>query len=536
MSKLSTAQQPYNGSGLIYPLDKTPVVTGNYGELRSNHFHAGIDFVTDPKLHLPIRAVDDGYISRIKISPYGYGKVLYITHKNGLVSVYAHQQRYAWKTDRYVKAEQIRQQKNDIELFPAPGELPVKKGDIIGYTGNTGGSTGPHLHFELRDEKTETPVNPLLIYHVADTVKPKVTHLAFYKFQDTLIVPVPKLVPLSKKAIRSDSLALSGSFWGIGFAGYDKENEGTNPNNIYGARLWFDQLLVYQHELNNIHFDEGRFVNAFCDKQEGLKIQHCFTPQCYRIQIYKQTVNGGLLTLRDTLWHDIKLEVYDEAGNTSSYSYHIRSKSLSLPDLYSSSDIAACNKDIKIQQEDFELFIPAYTLYYSLNRKLNAGKTKTGYTVGNPDILMNNSATVRMHLIKPVPELISKYAITVNGNFLNTKADNDWLVAECKSLGTFRYVPDTTAPSIKPVLSKKKLLNIGKASAIGFKIADSQSGIGNYHVYINDVWHIAEYDAKNDLLTCNFTDETASGKITIRVVVEDKMLNKKEITLKTTRQ
>ncbi len=125
----------YNGLGFSYPLDREPVITGNYGEIRPNHFHAGIDFSTDPKANLPIKSVGDGYVSRIKISSVGYGRVLYVTHTNGYVSVYAHQQMYAPKIDAYIKQKQIEQKKNEIEIYPSSNELPVKKGEVIGYTG-----------------------------------------------------------------------------------------------------------------------------------------------------------------------------------------------------------------------------------------------------------------------------------------------------------------------------------------------------------------------------------------------------------------
>ena len=169
-----------NINDFIYPLEREMKITGNYGEIRPNHFHAGIDLSTDPTLNLPIRSVSDGYVSRIKISSVGYGRVIYITHTNGLVSVYAHQKKYAPKINEFIKQKQIAQHKNEIEVYLNPMEIPLKKGEVIGFTGNSGRSTGPHLHFEIREEKSEIPINPLLIYNVKDETKPILTHIDLF--------------------------------------------------------------------------------------------------------------------------------------------------------------------------------------------------------------------------------------------------------------------------------------------------------------------------------------------------------------------
>src|SRR5690606_17144796 len=209
------SQAPDN---FIFPMDTPLIISGNYGELRPNHFHAGIDFSTNNKVNLPVYAAADGYVSRIKVSPFGYGKAIYVTHPNGQVTVYAHLNSYNEKIAAIVKQEQYARKNYEVEIYPKANFIQVKKGEIIAYSGNTGGSTGPHIHFELRDEKTETPLNPLKFYSLNDTVKPTLAKIAFYDLSDTIS---PKyMYAFSIK--NADTLLLDKSIVGLAFSAFDK--------------------------------------------------------------------------------------------------------------------------------------------------------------------------------------------------------------------------------------------------------------------------------------------------------------------------
>ena len=520
----------YNGLGFIYPLDREPVVTGNYGEIRPNHFHVGLDFITDPVANLPIKSVGDGYVSRIKISSVGYGRVLYITHPNGYVTVYAHQKRYAPKIDAFIKKAQHEQKKNEIEIFPNSTELPVKKGEVIGYTGNSGRSTGPHLHFEIREEKSEIPVNPLLVYDIKDNIKPVLTHLVIYNTQDTNTIVSQIISPINTKEGSKNKFILSQNTFAIGFAGFDMANSSTSKNNIYEAKLIVDDQLIYHHQLNNISFDNGRYVNVFSEKVGGTKFQKCFSPTCHDIAIYKTLVNGGKIELNDTLLHNIELDVADEKGNHSVYSFQIKAKKV-IGYITGKGPINAwCYKDCTISKEDIEATIKAGSLTKSCF--VSSYYNRLGVAViGNKNDVLLKPFMFSLKIAKPLKGKENKMVALNDDNCLIGNYENGWFKSESKSFGVFSLAYDTIAPSINCVIPKKKLSNISAYKGISFAVTDALSGIADYNIYINNTWQIAEYDAKSNIITCYFDDKTPKGELSINMEVLDRVGNKRMLEL-----
>jgi len=514
----------YNGLGFIYPLVRDIVVTGNYGEIRPNHFHAGLDFSTDPAINLPINSIGDGYVSRIKISSVGYGRVLYITHPNGYVSVYAHQKKYATKIDNYISAKQKELKKNEIEIMLKPNELVVKKGEVIGYTGNSGSSTGPHLHFEIREEKSEIPINPLLVYDIADNVKPELTHLAIYSTTDTnnirriLTIPVSKVG--DKFSLPKYTQVISENTFAIGFSGFDRANATDNKNNIYEAKILLDDQLIYHHQLNNISFDNGRYVNIFSEKENGTKFQKCFTPTCFDIGIYKNVTDNGKIVLKDTLPHKINLYINDEKGNKSNLTFYVKTKNLSG---YNSNTIRCnvfCNKEASIKKDDVEVIIKPGTL--ANNKSVAVYINKVGKVViGNKDDILLKAFTFSIKIPKVISGKEDKIILMNGDNCLLAKYNNGWLTAESKSFGVFSYGYDSIAPTI--IFPKSKNKKDKATKFISFKVSDYLSGIADYNIYLNNIWQIAEYDAKSNTISCYF-DEPAAGKLKIEVT--DKVGNK----------
>ncbi|MBC7696401.1 MAG: M23 family metallopeptidase [Burkholderiales bacterium] len=523
----------YNGLGFIYPIDRDVIVTGNYGEIRPNHFHAGLDFSTDPKINLPIKCVADGYVSRIKISSGGYGRVIYVTHANGYVSVYAHQKKFAERIDIYTKQQQREVKKNELELFPTPNVLPVKKGEIIGYSGNSGSSTGPHLHFEIREEKSEIPINPLLVYDVKDNIKPVLTHVAIYSTRDTNVISQLTNVAVNPKTgkltLLQNMFVLKQNTFALAFAGYDQSNGSTNKNNIYEAKVKLDGNLIYNHQLNNISFDNGRYVNYFSEKLNGIKFQKCFAPTCYDIAIYKTLVNGGKIELKDTLLHKIELIVADEKGNESTLTFFVRAEKTEGYIIKSTMNVN-CHSDFVIKKEDIEYTIRAGSMVNPAS--VGGYFNKLGKAViGNKNDILLKPFSLSLKVFKPIKGKENKMVVMIDDNCLTGKYENGWFKTESKSFGIFSIAYDTIAPMISFPSNKKKTKiqpALSDTKIIKFEVGDQMSGISDYNIYFNGVWQIAEYDAKSCIITCAISEKTGALKIEVTDRVGNKTVVNKE--------
>ncbi len=523
--------------GFVWPLDKPLVITGNYGELRPNHFHAGIDFSTRNQINLPVYAVADGYISRIRVSAGGYGKCIYITHQNGMVSVYAHLNSFSLKSAELVKKEQYKLRKFEVELLPSPGSIKVKAGEIIGLSGNTGGSTGPHLHFELRDEKSETPLNAMEFYQLPDVIPPALTAVALYDLTDTCNVKVTRTYAVKQLGsgfiIPQAKIEVSAGIVGLALSGFDRMAPRGNPNNIYEAALTLDGTQIYSHRLRGIDFADNRFVNEFSEVVARKKFQRCFLPSLYPAGIYLQHANKGRIVLNDTNWHKVSLKVKDERGNVSELEFLLRTRrpATAYAAPQKGDVFIDCRKEQAHKIKGFSVLIPAGSFYNSFGLSITNNLAAKGSFELKPAANLKGAILLGFPLPEKFRATASKVMLRSGSNVYLAAVKNDSAYFALKSLGEFKLLSDTIAPLGKPLIVKRKKNQKPRPLiSVSFLISDALSGIGSYNLFLNDKWVLAEYDAKNQRLTYFFDDETPRGKLVFRLELSDRVGNARTVT------
>ncbi len=333
-----TSQDKYPQNFFISPIGIDIKLSGTFGELRSDHFHSGMDIRTNEEEGYRIYAIADGYVSRIKVSSGGYGNALYITHPNGFVSVYGHLQKYNEAIGEYVKNEQYRRESFELDLYPKKGLLNVMQGEVVGLSGNSGRSGGPHLHFEIRDEATQKPINPLLFgYKVKDITPPVINLLKVYPSDEhTLIENKNKdfefYTQNNGKAyslVKKDTIRISGMAY-FGINTYDPFNSGNNKNGVYSIQLFVDSDLVYEHDVETFSFDETRYINSLIDYKEyklkKRRVQKSYVQPNNHLSIYGQVENNGVIEFSENSAHKIKYIVSDIAGNIATLSFIVKGK------------------------------------------------------------------------------------------------------------------------------------------------------------------------------------------------------------------
>lgn len=322
-----------------YPQDEFvfPIKPGQYnqlmgsmGELRSNHFHGGLDIRTEMRVGLPVYAAADGYVSRIRMSTVGYGNVIYITHYNGYVTVYAHLLNFSDTIEEYTKKYQYEQETFEIELFPQKGQLPVRKREVIALSGNTGSSGGPHLHFEIRDT-SGTVLNPLLFgfkEEIKDPVSPTFSRLA--------LVPLDRQSRIEGVYDRKEyGLLRSGNNYripqtveatgriGIEIEAYDRGGSHVGRNAINCIEVFVDGEETFTYNMEHFEFEHTRCLNVHLNYEEyvrrGRKFERCYKADGNLVNNYK-----GSGQIHITGEHEVKIAIWDSYKNVSYLDFNIR--------------------------------------------------------------------------------------------------------------------------------------------------------------------------------------------------------------------
>ena len=288
------------------PLDIPIILSGTYGELRSNHFHSGIDIKTKGVQGLDVYSYASGYVSRIKVSHGGYGKALYIKHPNGTTTVYAHLKKFSSKIEKIVKSKQYKRESYEIEFFPKENEISVLENEIIAFSGNTGGTSGPHLHFEVRDQN-QIPINPLTnsSVYVEDDRTPLFKKLFYKSYEKNNVFNSQtelKIKKVTNSLYVSDTLKSSGKI-GIGIVAFDKHNRANNSNGIYKIITSLNNQNLLKILFDSISFDKTKHINAFIDysffKNHKIRIQKLFIEENNPLELYSSNINNGFITIEN---------------------------------------------------------------------------------------------------------------------------------------------------------------------------------------------------------------------------------------------
>jgi len=522
------------------PLDIPMQLSGNFGELRPNHFHAGLDFKTQQREGLSIYAVADGYISRIKISTYGYGKAIYITHPNGYTTVYGHLRKGYGKVEEYIRAAHYKQQAYEIEMFPEPGDLPVNKGDIIALSGNTGGSEGPHLHFEFRDSETEKVINPLHFgfdKFMKDTKKPFVSSLLVYPIDidsQANQSAKPIVVGLSLQpdgSYISEKVAASGRI-GFGITSADLDDVSYNNNGIFKVQAFMNGSPFFGYQFDSFAFDEGRYINALIDytryKKTRLRVQKLFMKNPFALSLIQTNPTNGIIELLPNFSQLYRIEISDFFQNKTTILIPIdyaQSTNVIPEQPLSSQYLVRADKDSNFEKDNMSVFFPAHTFYedFNLNFDVN-NKIMTVHDDSVP-VHSNFTVTIKDSLVTNVEKT---FIASLSGKriyYNNTKYKTNTFTTYTKNLGQFTLVKDTIAPKItiaKPIEGKW----LTKERAIALRISDDISGIKSYNGYLNGKWVLFEYDHKAKKIIHYFDDSLLlEGKNDLKVTVSDNLGN-----------
>lgn len=529
-----------NPSNFHSPLAIPLAISANFGELRPNHFHMGVDFKTNGVEGIPLYAIENGFISRVKVSPYGYGKVIYIDHPNGITSVYAHCSKFKGALDSLVKKAQEKEQNFEVEIYFTPADILVKKGDLIALSGNSGSSTAPHLHFELRDTKTEIALNPLVYgFNIADHLAPEIKALKVYSVtaEGYQIPGKSKISPVSKGKfgyyIGGDQLLIPADYCsekgGVGFAFevVDHVDNSQNACGLYASILRTEKDTLFSQKLDKISFDESRFVNSHKDYQEYSKSKRKFhksyKTQHNPLEIYKSGKSGiFILKPEDSL--QISYAVTDPNANQSELKFKLKvapGKLSSTVNLFPSWKYLFPDSTYAFQGENAYFSAQKHTFYEPTIKNLSLNGT---ITFGDPTAPIQNPITVKLKL--PVKSIVptSKYfirVVTAGGkkHSLATNLEQNWAVAGSKFLGTFQLVVDTISPAVKPLnfTGTEALLTKNRLT---WKVSENETEIKEYDVFVDGEWELVEYETKGNYLIFNPSIQL-SGKHSFQLVVKD---------------
>lgn len=539
---ICNSQSKYPTDYFRNPLDIPINLAGSFGELRSNHFHAGIDIKTKGKEGLIVRAAADGFVSRIKVQQFGYGKAIYITHPNGYTSVYGHLKNFNKEIDKFVKKTQYKKENYATgNLYFKENKFPIKKGEIIAYSGDTGGSSGPHLHFEIRNTATESILNPLLFgLKVMDNIPPTIRFLKVYSLlEDSRINQQQKSfqVPLKKIGIGNyitDRISATGTI-GFGIDVFDKFNNAANKNGIYSLEMKVNGKTTYYHTLETFTFSKSKFLNLHIDyahyKKYKKRFQKTYKHPLNKLSIYKKLTNDGSITIKKGYNYTVEIIAKDIVGNTSKIKIPIVGRDSNV--LYKEKKDTTNyyinkNKFTKFFLKNVSVAFPKNTFYDNIYLDLSIKDSIV--QIHNSSVPLNKRFTITFDVSKYTEKekqqlYIANLEYPRYPRYQFTRKKDSTFFTTSKTLGDYSLLIDKESPQVN-VLYFKNNQWISNSKTIQVKVSDKGSGIKDWRATIDGEWVLMEYNHKKRILTYNFNDKKLVGsKHIFNIVVSDNVGN-----------
>jgi murein DD-endopeptidase MepM/ murein hydrolase activator NlpD len=522
-------------------------LAGNFGECRPNHFHSGLDVRTNKVENIPIYAIADGYISRVKIEAGGFGNAIYVTHKNGFTSLYAHLNLFYTELENHIRYNQYQQKSWKIDKQFLPHEFPISKGQFLAYSGNTGSSQAPHLHMEIRDTKTDKPLNGLLFYNLADTKAPLLKKLALYDGNKSIYAQSPKQMACIKKGneyrLPTDTITINSNLAAFGLVADDPMENCLGVLGVYELNMFVDNEPYFGWQLDNIGYDETRYMNAMADyktkKNGGPWIQLCYQQKGDKLNIYKSfTKQNGKVSVQDGKAHAIMMKVKDVNNNETVLRFWIKGNNTNTASAY---DLIA-NKENKVAVGAISFVLPKEALYDDLVMQVSTTELSNPYSylykVQSNDIPVHSYFDLKLKPKSSVPKSLENSVAMVRYPYGKdkdkkgkaAKMENGFAVCSVRDFGNYELVIDQTAPATTCSLTEGANL---KGNKISVTAKDETTSIQKFVGTIDGQW--VRFVQKGNTFTYEVDKHCVAGKHQLRIEASDENGNTKTIQLSFTK-